>query len=76
MEDIFGSIGFQCTRPILGATMCIRNFQKCNGFDNCGDKSDERNCGKIEKLSLTHSLCHKMLLEYNFLNTAMFITIE
>ena len=25
---------------------CVRESNKCNGNDDCGDNSDERNCGR------------------------------
>jgi len=38
---------------------CIDLRRKCNGYDECGDRSDERGCGGIVSLVIGYSISVK-----------------
>ena len=43
------SVDWKCprTRWQCQNGKCISNYKVCNGEDDCGDGSDEKNCGKL-----------------------------
>ena len=44
----FFSISVKCSSTefrCANDNTCIRSSKRCNGYNDCGDNSDERNCG-------------------------------
>lgn len=44
-HKVCDEFGFQCQNGV-----CISLIWKCDGMDDCGDYSDEANCGKMSDL--------------------------